>query len=299
MTQNTNLYQHLQVPDNKGIDLAMFDPRWQGGDDLKALDEMEKRSFNRQMLEQEQSELAKLQDKLYADNRFAVVLILEGMAGADLDEVIRRVMSGVNPQGCRVNVLKKPSEEERKHDFLWRYIQAMPVKGNIAVFKKSYYSELVNAIVDPSLVKKMRHNPKDRPHDLVRRAIRGINALEQHISQGTLILKFFLHISIQEQRRRFLKWMDDPALRWRLGGEETAQHDQWDAYQAAFRWVLNATSKPWGPWYVLPCDHEWVAPALAVQILTDAIEKLGVDYPVVSAEQKEELEEGRRRLLAE
>lgn len=299
MTANNNFYDQLVVPVNKPINLVDIDPRWLGDGNLKALDDRDRRSLAHQLLEEGQTELARAQDRLYADNRFAVLIILEGMAGADLDGVIRRVMSGVNPQGCQVEIFGKPSSEELEHDFLWRYIQALPSKGNISVFKNSYYSKLVTAMVEGNYQSLHTGQVGSSRDTFIKNAVRSINSLEQHLNPGTLILKFFLHISIQEQRRRFLKWLDDPAVRWRFTNQHKAQHEAWDAYQAAYQSVINATSKQWGQWHILPSDHEWVAPTLVVQILTDAIEKLKVDYPVVSDEQKAELEEGRRRLMSE
>jgi len=289
----------FKIPTGEKITLSDTPSRWEGDAEFQTFDHQVRKVLARQMLEQEQSELAKIQDKLYADNRFAVLIILEGMIGADLDGVIQRVISGVNPQGCSVSLFRKPSDEEQDHDFLWRYIQAMPGKGHIKIFKRSYYSELASARLKPEARKQLQPTVQASGESFWRGNTRSINTLEHHLSPSTLILKFFLHISKQEQTRRFLEWMEDPAVRWRFSGEEREQHDRWDEYLDAYQTVINATHTRWAPWYVIPTDADWVAHTLVADILTDSIQGLGVNYPEVSAEQKAELEEGRQRLESE
>lgn len=289
----------FKIPIGENVTLSETPSRWEGDAEFQTFDQQVRQVLARQMLEQEQSELAIIQDKLYADNRFAVLIILEGMTGADLDGVIQRVISGVNPQGCSVSLFRKPSDEEQDHDFLWRYFQAMPGKGHIKIFKRSYYSELASARIKPEVRRRLLSTVKTSGESFWRNTTRSINTLEHHLSPSTLILKFFLHISKQEQTRRFLEWMEDPAVRWRFNGVEREQHDLWDEYQDAFQAVINATHTRWAPWYVIPTDADWVAHTLVADILTDSIQGLDVNYPELSEEQKAELEEGRQRLESE
>ncbi len=289
----------FRIPPGETVSLAEHASRWEGDAEFKSFDESVQKSLARQMLEEDQSELASLQDRLYASSQYGVLLILEGMIGADLDGVIRRVFSGINPQGCSVNVFRKPSDEEQEHDFLWRYFKAMPGKGHIGIYKKSYYSELAYSRPRPEIRQRISLPSNVSSGSFWRDVTRSINALEHHLSPTTLIIKIFLHISREQQAQRFLKWIDDPTVRWKFNGEERDQHKRWDEYLESYQAVINATHTRWAPWYVIPADLEWVAQTLVADILANEIRSLGVSYPQVGEEQMAVLAEGRKRLESE
>jgi PPK2 family polyphosphate:nucleotide phosphotransferase len=291
--------QHFCVQPGSTISLETFDTAWEGSPEFKKWSDELNQSLALQILEKEQSILAEAQEKLYADDRWAVLVVLHGQAGADLDGVIRHVFSGVNPQGCSVAVFRKASVEDLDHDYLWRYQKALPERGRIVLFKGSYYNQVVQVRAFPDQLARQRLPGQMRP-DLWQRRCAEINAFEQQLSNnGTLILKFFLDISREEQRRRLVKLLDDPAERWKYNPTDLAERDAWDAMQQAWDEAISQTSSTWTPWYILPGDHAWVAPTLAAGILTQAVLGLGVDYPKISETAQAAFSEARKKLEAE
>jgi PPK2 family polyphosphate:nucleotide phosphotransferase len=222
------------------------------------------------------------------------------MDAAGKDGTIRHVMSGVNPQGCRVQSFKQPSAEELDHTYLWRAMKAVPERGQIAIFNRSHYEDVLVVRVHPELLDSARIPSAPRGGKLWEQRFDDINAFERHLARnGTLIVKFFLNISKKEQKRRFLQRLEDPTRQWKFSLGDLRERERWDDYMEAYEQVLRHTSTAWAPWYVIPADHKWVARILVSSILTHAIRSLGLDYPRVSPAHARELAAARRALLRE
>jgi PPK2 family polyphosphate:nucleotide phosphotransferase len=206
-------------------------------------------------------------------------------------------MSGVNPQGCQVYSFKNPSSEELDHTFLWRCMKALPERGRIGIFNRSYYEEVLIVKVHPEIVASQRL-PDGKPSKSFWAArYEDIVNFERHLARnGTLILKFFLNVSRQEQRERFLARLNDPAKHWKFSATDLAESEYWDDYMAAYEECLTATSTPWAPWHIVPADHKWVTRAIVAKIITQAIEALDLKYPTVTPEKLKRIEESRAKL---
>jgi PPK2 family polyphosphate:nucleotide phosphotransferase len=223
------------------------------------------------------------------------------MDAAGKDGTITHVMSGVNPQGCQVVAFKQPSAEELEHDFLWRYAKALPERGMIGIFNRSYYEEVLVVRVHPELLGNRHTGPKNVPSEHVwRHRYEDINAFEHHLHRnGTRIVKIFLHVSKEEQKKRFLQRTDDPAKEWKFSIADLAEREHWNEYQAAYEEALSATSTPWAPWFVVPADHKYAARALVGGILVHAIDQMDLALPRAGAAELELLKRARAKLLAE
>ncbi|MBV8463902.1 MAG: polyphosphate kinase 2 family protein [Acidimicrobiales bacterium] len=252
-------------------------------------------------LEAYTAELAEAQNVLYASDRWAVLVILQGLDAAGKDGTIKHVLSGVNPQGCDVVSFKEPSEVELRHDFLWRAAAAVPARGMIGVFNRSHYEEVLVVRVHPELLAAQRLPPgSPTGADLWRQRYEDINAFEHHLARnGTRIVKFFLHLSKEEQRRRFLARIDRPSKRWKLTRADLHERDVFDAYRQAYEEALTATSTPWAPWHVVPADHKPAMRALVAGVIVDTLDGLDLAYPSVDPAQMAFLDEARRKLEAE
>jgi PPK2 family polyphosphate:nucleotide phosphotransferase len=248
-------------------------------------------------------ELKTAQERLWASGSQAVLLVVQGMDAAGKDGTIKHVMSGVNPQGCEVTSFKEPSDEELQHDFLWRSAKALPERGRIGIFNRSYYEEVLVVRVHPELA---RSEGPGGPEG-GRRAAGGwaerfedINAFEHHLHRsGTRIVKIFLHLSKDRQKKRLLERLDDPAKRWKFSPADVVERGYWEDYQLAYEEALTATSTPWAPWYVVPADHRYVARALVGGILVHCIDSLDLRQPSLDQDQLASLEQARAQLLAE
>lgn len=245
--------------------------------------------------------LSRLQRLLYADDRYALLLIFQAMDAAGKDSVIRHVMSGVNPQGCQVHSFQHPSAEELDHDFLWRTHRALPERGRIGIFNRSYYEEVLIVRVQPAILQAQRLPPPgaDDP-ELWRGRFRSIVESEAHLHRnGTRILKFFLHLSRDEQRRRLLDRIDDPDKNWKFSRADLEQRAAWDAYMAAYEDCLSATSTKHAPWFVVPADDKRDTHLIVSQLVVDALSRLELRYPHAGPERRAELAAARRALEAE
>ena len=222
------------------------------------------------------------------------------MDAAGKDGTIKHVMSGVNPQGCQVFSFKQPSTEELDHNFLWRYAKAVPERGRIGIFNRSYFEEVLVVRVHPELATVQRIPGVKVNDDFWSDRFVDINAFERHLTRnGTVILKFFLHISKDEQRKRFLKRLKDPKKQWKFSAADIAERVFWDDYMKAYEEAISATSTKWAPWYIIPADHKWVSRALIARIVINTIESLDLRYPEVGEEQCTVIAEARRQLEAE
>jgi PPK2 family polyphosphate:nucleotide phosphotransferase len=238
-----------------------------------------------------------LQDRLYASNAYSILLILQAMDSAGKDGVIKHVMSGVNPQGCQVFSFKHPSDEELDHDFLWRAERNLPERGRIGIFNRSYYEEVLIVRVHPEILSGERlPGVKDESSTWEER-YRSINGLERHLhANGTRIVKVFLHLSKDEQKRRFLARIDDPAKNWKFGDTDMKERGFWRQYMEAYEDCLAATSTKDSPWYVVPADDKENARLVVSRILVETLESLGLDYPRTDETHKRKLREYRKQL---
>jgi PPK2 family polyphosphate:nucleotide phosphotransferase len=253
----------------------------------------------RELLAKQVAELSEQQQIHYASNRYAVLLIFQAMDAAGKDGAIRHVMSGVNPQGCQVFSFKHPSAEELEHDFLWRTTQALPERGRIGIFNRSYYEEVLIVRVHPEILQ--AQNIPDRllnEKTFWQDRYRSIVDMEEHLHRnGTRIIKFFLHLSEEEQRKRFLERIDEPDKNWKLSLADIQERKFWKQYMQAYEECLNATSTPNAPWYVVPADDKENARLIISQIILDTFESLELAYPKPSAEHLRELQSIRKQLV--
>jgi len=252
------------------------------------------------LLKAQVEELSALQRLHYASNRYAVLLIFQGMDAAGKDGAIRHVMSGVNPQGCQVFSFKQPSAEELEHDFLWRTTRRLPERGRIGIFNRSYYEEVLIVRVHPELLRSQRL-PDELPdgQTIWKDRYRSIVDLEAHLHRsGTRIIKFFLHLSKDEQRERFLDRIDDPDKNWKFSRADISERKQWDHYMQAYAACLRATSTADAPWYVIPADDKKNARLIISQIILDTLNQLRMAYPEVDTARRKELKSIRKQLLS-
>jgi PPK2 family polyphosphate:nucleotide phosphotransferase len=245
----------------------------------------------KKMLAKEIGEMSKLQKIHYAHNKYSLLIIFQAMDAAGKDSTIRKVMSGINPQGCSVNSFKQPNTEELDHDFLWRTNKRLPERGMIGIFNRSYYEEVLIVKVHPEILSKQTlpvHITED--DDIWEKRYRSINDMEKHIySNGTRIIKFFLHISKEEQKRRFLRRIDQDHKNWKFSKNDVHERKYWDDYMKAYEDCLSKTSKNHAPWYIVPADDKKNMHLIVSQIIVDTFNKLDISYPEMSAEHKEEL----------
>jgi len=254
----------------------------------------------RELLTKGVEELARLQDVLAAQNRWGLLLVFQAMDAAGKDGTIKHVMSGVNPQGVQVTSFKAPSSEEQDHDFLWRTMKHFPERGDIGIFNRSYYEEVLVVRVHPELLQK-----ENLPASLVTKHIwrdrfEDINALERYLTRnGIAILKFFLHLSRKEQKRRFMERLDRPDKNWKFSTADVQEREHWDDYQDAYEDMIQNTASPNAPWYVVPADNKWFTRLVVAGAIVDALKGLKLAYPKVDGERKAELAAARKQLLTE
>jgi PPK2 family polyphosphate:nucleotide phosphotransferase len=253
-----------------------------------------------QALEKAVAALSKLQHKLYADDRYSVLLVFQAMDAAGKDGTIRSVMSGVNPQGCQTFSFKAPSSEELDHDFLWRIGRALPERGRIGVFNRSHYEETLVVRVNPGYLESQRlpRRPATLP-ELWEERYESIRDAEKHWAKnGTVVLKFFLHVSRGEQHKRFLERLEDPDDHWKFNAGDLKESEKWDRYMEAYEAALNATSRPWAPWYAIPADSKSFMRRTVAEIVVGTLGALDLRYPEPSAEERDELARIRAQLEA-
>lgn len=269
--------------------------------------------FDRKLIEKKEGskllkhgikQLARTQDKLYADNRYSVLIILQAMDAAGKDSVIKHVMTGFNPQGVKVTSFKSPSSEELDHDFFWRHYKALPGRGEIGIFNRSHYENVLITRVHPEYILKENipgiHSIEDIDQGFWERRYQQINRFEKNLNEnGTRILKFFLHLSREEQKKRFLERIKNPAKNWKFSAADIAERKFWDQYQAAYSEMLSATSMEYAPWYVLPADDKWFTRICLAAIIFIELEKLNLSYPTISGEYRKKLVQAKKDLLNE
>jgi PPK2 family polyphosphate:nucleotide phosphotransferase len=251
----------------------------------------------RRHLEKGRERLHELQEKLYAQDEWALLLIFQAMDAAGKDSVIEHVMSGVNPQGCQVYSFKAPSSEELDHDFLWRTARCLPERGRIGVFNRSHYEEVLVVRVHSSILERQKLPARLVSEDIWKERYQDIKGWERHLARnGTAIRKFFLNVSPEEQRKRFLARLDEPEKNWKFAAADVEERQHWDDYMKAYEDALEATSTEHAPWYVIPADHKWFTRLAVADVIVEALEEIDPQFPEVSTTQKEELARARALL---
>ena len=287
--------QFLVKPHTK-VRLRDWDTTWTGTGPLQYLREDKLKQESREIIHRNLERLADAQELLWASDRYALLVVLQGMDASGKDGLVKHVMSGLNPQGCSVTSFKQPSDEEIEHDFLWRYSKALPPRGHIGIFNRSHYEEVLVVRVHPEWLDKQKL-PAKRGKSLWEHRYEDINCFEKHLARNaTVILKFFLHVSKKEQKRRLVERLDDPRKHWKFSASDLAERAYWSDYVEAYENALSATSTKHAPWFIIPADHKWVARALVSGILTRTIEGLDLEFPELTLEQQTALAKAKKLL---
>jgi PPK2 family polyphosphate:nucleotide phosphotransferase len=288
------------VGPEKKIRLKNFETGWVQHESFRNNPEGEGDNILKEILEKDQKELFAAQELLAASHQHGILIVLQGMDTAGKDGTIRHVMSGVNPQGCDVHSFKVPGPEDHAHDFLWRYEKVLPERGMIGIFNRSYYEDVLVVHVHPE---RMEELPKANGPDAEGfwdGRYKDINAFEKHlVRNGTVVLKFFLHISKDEQKKRLLDRLNHKEKYWKFSVSDIAERQYWDEYQVAYEEMLGATSTKYAPWFVVPADHKWMARTVVAEAITSAIEGLNLSYPTFSREQIKHLMDAKKELEKE
>ena len=288
--KNEKLAKSYRVDDGKDFRLKDYDPTDTDG--------WHSKEHADQALQQRVARLAELQDKLYAQDRWAVLLIFQGMDAAGKDGAINHVMSGVNPEGCQVYSFKTPTEAELQHDFLWRTTLDLPQRGRIGIFNRSYYEEVLIVRVHPEVLKGEKVPPSLLTKNLWGERFEDIRSFERHLARdGTLIRKFFLNLSKKEQKRRFLARLDQPEKNWKFSAADIHERACWDDYMNAYEEMIINTASKYAPWYAVPADNKWFTRLVVSSVIVDALEELDLSYPKVDAVKRKELAAARKLLL--
>jgi PPK2 family polyphosphate:nucleotide phosphotransferase len=286
------LSQPYRVTDGRRFRLSAVDPRDTGG--------IEDRESAEAMLEAGIELLSDLQEKLYAQNRWSVLLIFQAMDAAGKDGTIEHVMSGVNPQGVDVRSFKAPTHHELDHDFLWRGVVALPERGRIGIHNRSWYEEVLVVRVHPEILASQPIPPGLVTKNVWKERFRDFRAFERYLAaNGTAIVKFFLHVSKAEQKRRFLARLDEPAKNWKFSSGDVEERKHWKGYMHAYEDAVRETAADHAPWYVVPADHKWYTRLVVAAAIVDTLARLDLAFPKVSAAQRKELAAARRALMAE
>jgi PPK2 family polyphosphate:nucleotide phosphotransferase len=278
------------VEDGKDFRLKDIDPGDTQGVELK--------EQAHDFLDKGIARLSDLQQKLYAQDQWAVLIILQGMDAAGKDSIIRHVMSGVNPQGCEVYSFKEPSREDLDHDFLWRAAKLLPQRGRIGIFNRSYYEEVLVLRVHPELLRKERIPNSIGTTKIWKERFEDINACETHLNRnGVLLRKFFLHVSKEEQRKRFLSRLDEPEKNWKFSEADVREREHWDDYMQAYEDMIRHTATPHAPWFVVPADHKWFTRMVVAAAIIHTLEGLHLSFPRLDEAKRNELDAARELLL--
>src|SRR5882672_8093933 len=288
----TKMVKRFRIDKPEKFRLSDFDPADTCGLDIQKADA-------KAMLADGVERLSKLQEVLYAQDRWAVLVVFQAMDAAGKDGAIKHVMSGVNPQGCQVHAFKQPSAEELDHDFLWRIAKALPERGRIGIFNRSHYEDVLVARVHPEILARQRLPEQLTGKDIWDERFKSIREFERHLARnGTLVLKFFLHVSKEEQRKRFQARLEEPGKRWKFDMNDVTERKLWGKYMHAYEDAIRHTSRPDAPWYVVPADNKGFARLIIAEAMVEAMETLDLAFPEVEGAALKELEKVRRALLA-
>jgi PPK2 family polyphosphate:nucleotide phosphotransferase len=289
----SDIIKRYRVRDGRGFRLAEIDAADKCGLDIEKDDA-------KAMLAAGVKRLSALQERLYADHTYAILVILQGLDAAGKDSVIKHVMSGINPQGCDVHPFKAPSQIELDHDFLWRASIVLPRRGHIGIFNRSYYEEVLVVRVHKELLERQSLPPKLVTKNIWQERFEDINAFELHLARnGVVPIKFFLHVSKQEQQKRLLERLDDPAKQWKFNAADVGESKLWDQYMQAYDDMIRETATEDAPWYVVPADHKWLTRLVVSAAIVEQLEKIDPKFPTLDAAALRDLEAVRAALLAE
>ncbi|HKW16769.1 MAG TPA: polyphosphate kinase 2 family protein [Terriglobales bacterium] len=292
MSWASKLADDYRVDHRKKFQLKHFDP--------ENTAHFQSKEHAQELLAKGIDDMRELQDKLYAQGRWSLLIILQAMDAAGKDGVIKHVMSGVNPQGCQVHAFKQPSQEELNHDYMWRAAYRLPERGHIGIFNRSYYEEVLVVRVHSQILNNERIPEQLLGKNIWQERFDDISNFERYLSRnGTVIRKFFLNLSKKEQKRRFMARLDTPEKNWKFSAADVRERECWDDYMHAYEEMIAATSKKHAPWYVVPADNKWFTRLVVAAAIVDALEELKVSYPGVTAEQRKELAVARKQLKAE
>jgi len=288
--KTAKLAKSYRIDDGKHFRLKDFDPadtgRWRSVEQAK------------ERVQKDIVRMAELQDKLYAQDRWAVLLIFQAMDAAGKDGTIKHVMSGVNPEGCQVYSFKAPSDTELQHDFLWRTTRHLPERGHIGIFNRSYYEEVLIVRVHPKVLDGQKLPPSLVGKEIWDERFEDIRSFERHmVRSGTVIRKFFLHVSKKEQKRRFLARLQEPEKNWKFSAADINERECWDDYQKAFEEMIRNTASKHAPWYVVPADNKWFTHLVVSAAIVETLEELGLAYPKVDAAKQKELQAAGKLLM--
>jgi len=289
MSWASKLSKPYRIDHGKNFRLTDFDPATTG--------HLRSKEHAKELLEQSITEMAELQDKLYAQDCWALLLIFQAMDAAGKDGAIKHVMSGVNPQGCQVYAFKAPSSEELNHDFLWRTSRVLPERGHIGIFNRSYYEEVLVVRVHADILKNERMPKSLVGKNLWQERFEDIGNFERYLSRnGVVVRKFFLNVSKKEQKRRFLERLETSEKNWKFSAADVRERECWDDYMKAYEEMIAATSTKHAPWYVVPADNKWYTRLVVAAAIVDTLKELKVAYPVVDPEKRKQLEAARAEL---
>jgi PPK2 family polyphosphate:nucleotide phosphotransferase len=284
----------FRVTSGRGFKLSQYDP----ADTLHL--EAEDKPRAAKALADGVLALAEMQEMLYAQDRWAVLVVFQAMDAAGKDSVIKHVLSGVNPQGCHVTSFKTPSAEELDHDFLWRCVRHLPERGRIGIFNRSYYEDVLVVRVHPEILARQKIPPRLLSNEIWNERFEDIASFERYLArQGIAICKFFLHVSKAEQKRRFLERIDNPRKNWKFAAGDVVERGHWDQYQAAYEDMIRHTATEAAPWYVVPADNKWFTRLVVSAGIVHAVWSLGLGFPTVDERARAELQEARRALVNE
>jgi len=284
------LAQSYRIDSGKHFQLKDYDPA-----DTANLHSKE---HAEETLQQDIAKMAELQDKLYAQDRWSLLLIFQAMDAAGKDGAVKHVMSGVNPEGCQVYSFKAPSDKELQHDFLWRTTCCLPERGHIGIFNRSYYEEVLIVRVHPDVLKAQRNPPSLMTKHIWDERFEDIRHFEQHMARnGTVIRKFFLHLSKKEQKQRFLARLDHPEKNWKFSAADVHERECWDDYQKAYEEMIQNTATKHAPWYVVPADNKWFTRLVISAAVVEALEEMDLAYPTVDAEKCKQLDAAKKELM--
>jgi len=287
------IIERYRVTKGEGFNLKDFDPDDSGNVDFEKKD-------GEELLEVGVKRLSRLQQRLYAEGRWAVLMVLQGIDTAGKDGIIKHVLTGVNPQGCSVHSFKQPSHLELAHDFLWRANRALPMRGRIGIFNRSYYEDVIVVRVHPELIESQNLPPELVTKDIWKERYQDINDFERHLARnGTVPIKFFLNISKKEQRERLLARLEDPDKIWKFSAADVAERRLWDKYQEVYEDMIRATATKHAPWYVVPCNKKWFARLVVAGVLAEHIKALDPSFPKMSSADAEEVDAAHKELLDE
>lgn len=295
-----DIIDRFRVKPEKRFRLKDHETGWAQTPEFEELGKDVIRERAQEILTQNIQDLAEAQELLYAADQFSVLIVLQAMDAAGKDGTIKHVMSGVNPQGCQVFSFKKPSAEELDHNFLWRYMKSLPERGRIGIFNRSYYEDVLVVKVHPELLEQQKLPPGKRGKGFWKARYEDINAFEQHlVRNGTVIVKLFLNVSKDEQKRRFLERLQNPEKHWKFSSADLIERGFWEQYQDAYEDALSATSTEWAPWYVVPADHKWISRTVVADVVTNAIRSLKLKFPDITDAQRAALADAQGQLEAE